>query len=1481
LITLLIFNAAIVNKTLRDNFTRQTIAELARGVGYRCSNPNCWRPTDAANEAQDGTISIGVAAHICAAAHGGPRYDASQSPEARRDRDNGIWLCQSCSRLVDVDPDKFTEALLRGWKYDAQAQAFREILAPGNTEESTRIATLSAVDARAARTEAADALFRKVRSAAEGDLLTFRTGSLWASPPVELTLRLADKPDLPPFKINNLPPALEIAPEATIVAPPGTGKTTTVLQLAGEVIEAGHSIPLYFRLGDWSAGSSTLIASLQSRAAFRDVATDDILKLAERGLILLLIDGWNELDAAAQTKLRLELIQLRRDCPHIRIVATTRQRARDVPTRGPRVEIEPLSEEQQTAIGRAMGGDDGAKIVDEAWRTPGVRQLIAMPLYLTALVSGGLTEVRPETKEQLLRLFVEQHERATEHAEPLHALLRGCHGAVLAALASELNAKGLTTISEEEARRFVSTALALLVQDRQIYQPPEPADVLAVLTDHHTLMSGGGSGSISFQHQQFQEWFASREVEDLIRRSASGDAGARIRLRAAIFDQPAWEESIYFAVERISRAAEGPAIAAAAIRTAMTVDPMLAAEMIFRITEDTWLLVKDDVLTFADRWHHAGHVDRAIQFMVTTGRSEFEKHVWPLASNPNSQVQLPTLRSTTRFRPAVLGTNVRAKIAVLPDEERQRLLSLIAAESGVDGMDLATEIAKADPSAKVQAEVIQYLLFRRADRHVADLLSAAHPETWRLIAQQGYADEVRDAAISARLKDETVKLLNETASPSKRLSLLLHQPPDFPDREALIAAAIADPAYPVRDSHAANSIYLAQERAPAGIRDGLRKRLEAGLELPFHADDFLEQLEVTDDGPIATAILDVKDDKGIRNPVALLAGPQTVAALVDRFLECTKAARHDRMNQQLWEMQRRLRDRLAMTRASLLIAAILERANTTDIDHIHALAELIYTHGDDDARKRSIPPEPSTKPKMVAALRAWTGTVIASQDSWRYDLCEVAEAIGRSGIPELLPELKQLLDEDQARLEAAKAKAMEQRRRGNTIDSDITGYGVMYRDAFTRLGEASAEVVSQYLERPSIATDAAFVLQALSNRQLKITEPAMFRSWPWLDQVTAARAARASAHKPPPANEFAEPIFAAVDRLATPDGVQQKQGLAIVLARIALGMPHGDRDSLIDRVMALPRPLKEKRELIAAMTLDGRIIDAAVIEQAIDEWLVEAEKNAWHSRQETWEIEPWLELLPFSSRPSSVFNALAKVKAFYGSGWAKRWERVLRSLASVPGTDGEKLLGELVVSHKDIADDYTWMRTILGRNTPSSVLLFVDLYMEGVLGRGPHASDAWHVGRELAKYVEEFPELMPQLLARYENADSRSREMLEHLFGEAGGEIDLVAMVKTYAATGRPFDARMARAIEAVAVRHVPVEKGSNSYYTVPATVGGVRKTLFGLMDGDPTVGKLASQCLVGIDRLRDDHGIAADDPRHPDVARGKAWPPEAAQFWL
>lgn len=109
--------------TTRDEFRSPVIRQVAQRAGYRCSNPTCLRPTIGPDGSGD-TASIGVAAHITAAAPRGPRYDPVMTSQERSAAENGIWLCQTCSRLIDVDEASHSTEQLREWKNLAEMRAY-------------------------------------------------------------------------------------------------------------------------------------------------------------------------------------------------------------------------------------------------------------------------------------------------------------------------------------------------------------------------------------------------------------------------------------------------------------------------------------------------------------------------------------------------------------------------------------------------------------------------------------------------------------------------------------------------------------------------------------------------------------------------------------------------------------------------------------------------------------------------------------------------------------------------------------------------------------------------------------------------------------------------------------------------------------------------------------------------------------------------------------------------------------------------------------------------------------------------------------------------------------------------------------------------------------------------------------------------------------------------------------------------------------
>ncbi len=107
-----------MSKKNRDEFPVKVVEALAKRASFVCSNPDCRVLTIAPSEINsEKYIYIGEASHITAAALGGPRYNASLTPEERNSVENGVFLCKGCARMIDVNNGiDFSVDLLRSWK---------------------------------------------------------------------------------------------------------------------------------------------------------------------------------------------------------------------------------------------------------------------------------------------------------------------------------------------------------------------------------------------------------------------------------------------------------------------------------------------------------------------------------------------------------------------------------------------------------------------------------------------------------------------------------------------------------------------------------------------------------------------------------------------------------------------------------------------------------------------------------------------------------------------------------------------------------------------------------------------------------------------------------------------------------------------------------------------------------------------------------------------------------------------------------------------------------------------------------------------------------------------------------------------------------------------------------------------------------------------------------------------------------------------
>jgi hypothetical protein len=853
--------------------------------------------------------------------------------------------------------------------------------------------------------------------------------------------------------------------------------------------------------------------------------------------------------------------------------------------------------------------------------------------------------------------------------------------------------------------------------------------------------------------------------------------------------------------------------------------------------------------------------------MLMSGRAEFCDAVWPLISDENEQISLRALRNCKRFRSSILGTDGVQKIKALPQKPRLVLLHEIASNSGMDGLELATVTAKDDPDPKVKASVVDALVFRRGDRHAAEILRSADDKTFDLVCRESLIDEVEDNNVRQGIAAARKRLAMQESSIADRLRLIAYA--DGPDDHiAELIEIISTMEVEGEQDAKVHFVYEAHRRYPRAVADGLLARVLTGRKLFYGLDDMLASagIIIEDDELLKLTLTNPAREDRRADAAASVFGPLAAGKLIDTLLELAPHIRTDRPSSEAYSGLER---RIAHVPGASLVKAIVKRSSTLNSEQMARLAELFSRRPDGDSN-RGRPFDADAIHAIQGLVEEWGRQMLASSDAGRWHKAAIATMASHVPGVRLLPLLKDMLDDNLRRLRDFRTQAEAAKWRPcDAVDEARRPMTGEYQRAFSAIeAPETVAMIQEYLEDEDFGAQAARVL---ADQWRAANEPRRDRHFmggvDW-SGVEAKRAARAV--DPAATCAEAEAIFAAIERLLAKDATPQQQRLAVTLGIIGLRLPHGQRGTPIRKLISLaPRDGHDvaRSDLLLSLVLSGEEIEFEDVVAGINETLEAAETQTWILTQsDGFYLKAWLRLLPFVNKPGEGLPVFLNLPSAQRKPYFLR--DLLRSYAHAPAGAAEDVLFGLAEADARFYDEHDWRDSVMALDTTSSARRLADLIAKGVVGG--KSSDDWHLARQFGGLLSRHADLRRHVYSLLKDgAPALGLAILAGAVAENPDEEGLLLLVK-WEQQGRPLSRW--RVIEQAVTEHVPVDGHQNAYNIVPVPASDLRRKLFAMTtDGGPK--DTAARWLNHIDHVRDEYGLPEGEPRHPDLASGKPWP--------
>jgi hypothetical protein len=395
---------------------------------------------------------------------------------------------------------------------------------------------------------------------------------------------------------------------------------------------------------------------------------------------------------------------------------------------------------------------------------------------------------------------------------------------------------------------------------------------------------------------------------------------------------------------------------------------------------------------------------------------------------------------------------------------------------GQEGIDFVIEACRSEVSAELVQWALEILEGRGTDAEVSSVWKSASQEVWTRLASHHKITHT-SGDFRRRLLEEKKKLAAVSAN-TEKLSLLLElaEAEEYEDPAEIINLALA-----IKQQNLLNEYSMLARVSvlyPEDLSRVLIERVLRGEALPHGAGRFIRVGSSEQQGALlAIATTGISGHDGRAKEVASRAlnveSAQSLIADLFTVLDELHATTETKVNL-LSHRHHAITESLFCLHPDVLVPSLLG-APAEEPRHISGLAEMVFRWRSND-RDEKLAIDKVNGEHLYPVIDQWVERLVGNPNTGTRELSNVATAIKRIALPNLLPSLTRLLD---AELEAMNQERIGQRKEGKLITGDRI-YTSVYRHAFEVFeGGEVRDLLVKYIGNPDFEIEAATVLRRL------------------------------------------------------------------------------------------------------------------------------------------------------------------------------------------------------------------------------------------------------------------------------------------------------------------------------------------------------------------------------------------------------------------